>query len=252
MTRPSLVSALCLLAILALPATAEEPRSFYLIGNSLTQDTVPSKLDGDVQWHIDCGKSLPFIYENPEKPCVKNSTLWPEALKGKSYDVISVQVHYGSTLEQDVAVLSEFVRMQPKAVFVIHSGWARAASRAEEYSAKSSGGKMQHSPAYLDAVVKKLRELHPGRIFRQTRAQDLLARVAADIVAKKAPFSRLEDFYRDDIHLNVITGRYLMHNAMRHALEQPRSVAGFETIPSPVKTYLDGILDTLPPPETAP
>jgi hypothetical protein len=111
---------------------------------------------------------------------------------------------------------------------------------------------MQHSPAYLDAVLAKLRELHPGRIFRQTRAQDLLARVADDIAAKKAPFSRLEDLYRDDIHLNVVTGRYLMHNAMRHALGQPRSVAGFETIHSPVKAYLDAVLDTLPPPATAP
>ena len=27
---------------------------------------------------------------------------------------------------------------------------------------------------------------------------------------------------------------------MRHALGQPRSMAGFETIPSPVKIYLDG------------
>ena len=52
--------------------------------------------------------------------------------------------------------------------------------------------------------------------------------------------------------MNVITGRYLMHNAMRHALGQPRSVAGFETILSPVKVYLDGILDTLPTPETSP
>ena len=49
--------------------------SYFLIGNSLTWDTVPSKLDGDVQWHVDCGKSLPFIYENPQKPCVKTSTL---------------------------------------------------------------------------------------------------------------------------------------------------------------------------------
>jgi hypothetical protein len=111
---------------------------------------------------------------------------------------------------------------------------------------------MQHSPAYLEAVLAKLRELHPGRIFRQTRAQDLLTRVADDIAAKKAPFSRLEDLYRDDIHLNVVTGRYLMHNAMRHALGQPRSVVGFETIPSPVKTYLDVVLDTLPPPGTVP
>lgn len=252
MKQPSLFSGLCLIAVLPLLAAAGETRSFYLIGNSLTQDTVPSGLDGDVQWHVDCGKSLPFIYENPQQPCVKNSTLWPEALKAKSYDLISVQVHYGSTVEEDVAVLSEFVRMQPKAVFVIHSGWARSKTRAEEYAAKSAAGKMQHSPAYLDAVIAKLRELHPDRVFRQTRAQDLLDRIAADIGAKKAPFSRIEDLYRDDIHLNVVTGRYLMHNAMRHALGQPRSVAGFETIPSPVKTYLDGILDTLPKPETAP
>ncbi|PAW64318.1 MAG: hypothetical protein B9S36_02765 [Verrucomicrobiia bacterium Tous-C2TDCM] len=252
MKQPSPVFWICLLVGLPLLARAGEPRSFYLIGNSLTQDTVPSGLDGDVQWHVDCGKSLPFIYENPQKPCVKNSTIWPEALKAKSYDLVSVQVHYGSTVEEDVAVLSEFVRMQPKAVFVIHSGWARSKTRAEEYAAKSPGGKMQHSPAYLDAVIAKVRELHPDRVFRQTRAQDLLARIAADIGSKKAPFSQIEDLYRDDIHLNVVTGRYLMHNAMRHAFGQPRSVDGFEGIPSPVKTYLDGILDTLGDPELAP
>lgn len=255
MTRSFVPLSCCALAIPALftlSAVAEETRSFYLIGNSLTQDTVPSKLDGDVQWHVDCGKSLPFIYENPEKPCVKNSTIWPEALKAKQYDVVSVQIHYGSTLVEDVAVLSELVRMQPEAVFVIHSGWARAASRAEEYAASLAEGKMRHSPAYLEAVLAKLRELHPGRAFRQTRAQDLLARVASDIAAKRAPFSRLEDLYRDDIHMNLVTGRYLMHNAMRRALGQPRSVAGFETIPSPVKSYLDGLLDSLPGPGNAP
>ena len=92
----------------------------------------------------------------------------------------------------------------------------------------------------------------PDRIFRQTRAQDLLARVAADIEAKTAPFSRIEDLYRDDIHLNVLTSRYLMHNAMRHALGQSRSMAGFEGIPASVKIYLGGVLDTLPEPETVP
>lgn len=250
MKQPSWLVFAGILAVSMQGADAGESRSFFLIGNSLTQDTVPSKLDGDVQWHVDCGKSLPFIYENPQNPCVKNSTLWPEALKSKAYDFISVQVHYGSSLEEDVAVISEFVRMQPKAVFVIHSGWARAKTRAEEYGLKSSAGKMQHSPAYLEGVVARLRDLHPGRLFRQTRAQDLLARIAEDVDAGKSPFSRIEDLYRDDIHLNVVTGRYLMHNAMRHAMGQPRSAAGFEAIPSPVKTYLDKVLDDLPPPES--
>jgi len=41
---------------------AEEPKtsSCYLIGNSLTWDTVPPLLSGDVQWHVDCGVNLPL------------------------------------------------------------------------------------------------------------------------------------------------------------------------------------------------
>jgi len=245
MSLSSLLSASLLFAFVNAPAAEPEERSFYLIGNSLTQDTVPSRLDGDVQWHVDCGKSLPYIFENPQKPCVENSTLWPGALKEKQYDLISVQVHYGSTLETDAAVISEFLKLQPKAVFVIHSGWARSKSRLEEYSSQSAQGPMKHSPAYIEALLEKLTELHPGREFRQTHAQDLLTRIDLDIKAEKAPFGRLEDLYRDDIHMNVVTGRYLMHNAMRHALGQGRSVKGFEAIPSPVKAYLDRILDTL-------
>ncbi len=247
MTQLFLIVALFTLTALSVVAEPAKPLSYFLIGNSLTQDTVPAKLDGDVQWHVDCGKSLPYLYENPASPCVKNSTIWPEAFAAKQYDLISVQVHYGSTLEEDAAVLSEFLAMQPKAVFVIHSGWARSETRAGEYAEKNPDGRMQHSPAYLRALLEKLHTLHPGREIRQTRAQDLLAQIAADIEAGKSPFSRIEDLYRDDIHLDVVTGRYLMHNAMRHALGQRRSAAGFEAIPLPVKAYLDKVLDALPP-----
>ena len=52
-------------------APTKDTRSYYLIGNSLTWDTVPAWMDGDVQWHVDCGKSLPFIHANPDEPCVK-------------------------------------------------------------------------------------------------------------------------------------------------------------------------------------
>jgi len=219
--------------------------SFYLIGNSLTWDTVPSKLDDDVQWHVDCGKSLPYIHAHPEKPCVKTSTLWPKALKEKQYDFVSMQSHYGATLDEDVATISKWVAMQQRAVFVIHTGWARHASRAEEWAATKPGEKMQHSRAHLDALLKKLKAAHPDREFRRTRCMDLLARAANDAAAGKAPFAKVEDLYRDAIHMNVVTGRYLMHNAMRHALGQPRSGVGFEKIHPQVKAYFDGLLDTL-------
>jgi hypothetical protein len=233
------------LGVLFLAGRAACAASVFLIGNSLTWDTVPSKLEGDVQWHVDCGKSLPYIHARPEKPCVKTSTLWPKALKEKQYDIVSMQSHYGATLEEDVATISKWVEMQKRAVFVIHTGWSRHATRADEWAATDSGGKMVHSRAHLEALLKKLQAAHPGREFRRTRCMDLLARVADDVAAGTAPFAKVEDVYRDAIHMNVVTGRYLMHNAMRHVLGQSRSTAGFEKLDPKVKSYLDGLLDTL-------
>lgn len=220
-----------------------------MVGNSLTWDTVPPLLSGDVQWHVDCGVNLPYIHANPNNPCVKESTLWPVALRDKQYDVVSVQPHYGSTLAQDVETISAWIKLQPKAVFVIHSGWARHAQRAEEFASYAPPEQMTHSPGYFRALVAELRRQHPGLELRQTFAQNLLAKVAEDIAAKQAPLEKIEDLYRDDIHLTNSHGKYLVHNAMRRALGQPRSAAGFEGLDPHVKQYLDSVLtllDTIP------
>jgi hypothetical protein len=232
-------------------AIAKEPAATrcYLIGNSLTWDTVPSRLAGDVQWHVDCGVNLPFIHANPEKPCVKDSTRWPQALRDKQYDVVSVQPHYGSTLEQDFATISAWMKLQPKAVFVIHSGWAKQVQRADEFASYAAPTQMEHSPGYLRALIAELRQLHPGREIRQTYAHNLLAKIAEDIAAKQAPLTKVEDLYRDEIHLTHEVGKYLMHNAMRRALGQPASVAGFEKVDAELRKYLDGVLALL---ETSP
>lgn len=246
LTALSLLVVALLLALGDGVAADEKPTSYYLIGNSLTWDTVPSKLDGDVQWHVDCGKSLPFIFENPENPCVKSSSLWPQALKDKQYDIISVQTHYGATLDEDAAVISKWLEMQPKAVFVIHTGWARSATRADEYAKQDASGPMAHSPAYVQALLIRLREQHPDREFRQTHAIDLLAKIADDISAQKAPIQDVAELHRDAIHMKLDSGRYLMHNAMRHALGQPKSDAGFETLDTEMMDYLDSVLLWLP------
>ncbi len=221
------------------------PAHFYLIGNSLTWDTVPSRLSGDVQWHVDCGVNLAHIHAKPEKPCVNSSVLWPTALRDKQYDVVSVQPHYGSTLAQDVEMISDWMKLQPKAIIVVHSGWAKQVTRADEFASYAPPDQMTHSPGYLRALLAELRRLHPGREIRQTLAQNLLAKVAEDIAAKQAPLEKVESLYRDDIHLTHETGQYLMHNAMRHALGQPISVVGFEKIDPAVRQYLDGVLALL-------
>jgi len=222
-----------------------EPKtSYYLIGNSLTWDTVPSALDGDVQWHVDCGKSLPYITKNPEKPCVKTSTLWPKALKEKQYDYISVQPHYGSTFKEDVEVISHWMNMQPKAIFIIHTGWARQKTRETEYASTDTTGTMAHSPAYIKALIAELKKEFPKREIRQTGAIDLLAEIAADIETGKAPFKDMEELHRDAIHMKQQTGRYLMHNAMRQVMDQPLSQGEkpFEKVTDEHKAYFQNLL----------
>ena len=225
------------------PIPSQKEISYYLVGNSLTWDTVPSKLDGDTQWHVDCGKSLPYIFENPGKPCVKTSTLWPKALKEKQYDVISLQCHYGSTLEEDAVVISQFMELQPKATIIIHTGWARWAEREEEWADESAEGKLTHSIAYFDALLKTLKKNYPDREIRRTRAMDCLNKITEDIKNENAPIKDVQELYRDKVHMNIVTGRYLMHNAMRVALGQKRSAVGFDKISPDLKRYLDRVLD---------
>ena len=224
--------------------------SCYLIGNSLTWDTVPPQLDGDVQWHVDCGVSLQHIFANPRQPCVNSSTLWPTALRSKQYEFVVVQPHYGSTLAADAETISEWMQLQPQAVFVIHTGWAYQDRNAEEFASYTVPEQMVHSPGYMRALLAELQRRHPQRQLRQTFAQNLLAAIAEDIAAERAPLDNLGTLYRDAIHLTLDHGRYLAHNAVRHSLGQPRSAAGFPQQQPSLRAYLDemlALLDTTEP-----
>ena len=222
---------------------SDAQKSVYLIGNSLTWDTVPSRLEEDVQWHVDCGKSLKFIYEHPGMPCVKNSTLWTEALKAKKYDIVSVQPHYGTTLEEDVQTISKWIEMQPQAIFIIHTGWARSATLTEEYFAEEPAKKMSHQPAYIRALITQLKQKHPETEFRTTHAMRLLIELKKGIDAESVPLSAVEGVYRDAIHMTLTGGRYLMHNAMRETIGQKRTSIGFEKVPDDLRVVLDKLLD---------
>jgi hypothetical protein len=246
----AILAVLCVSSVVATAADASDgnatkPKSYFLIGNSLTWDTSPALLVGDVQWHVDCGVNLQHIYAHPEKPCVKTSTLWPKALAEKQYDFVSVQPHYGSTVAQDVETISAWMKLQPKAVFVIHSGWAFHAKREAEFDAYAAPVQMEHSPAYFRKLIAELKALHPGREIRQTLAQNLLATIDSDIVNSNAPIEAVKELYRDDIHLTHDAGKYLMHNAMRRALGQAPSTKGFEKVAPKMKAYLDGVLKYL-------
>jgi hypothetical protein len=229
---------------------ADRPPTIYLIGNSLTLDSSPEALAGpglpaeNVRWHLDGDASLPHIKAHPEKPSIESSSAWPEAIGKQQFDVVAVQVHSGSTLEEDADTISFFMERQPGATFVVHSGWASKEAREIEFENASPPKKMVHSTGYLRALVNEVRRRHPGRELRQTFAQNLLAAVAEDAAAGKAAIG-VDALYRDDIHLRPDHGRYLMHNAMRRAVGLPASAAGFENLDPRIKEYLDGLLGWL-------
>ena len=69
-----------------------------------------------------------------------------------------------------------------------------------------------------------------------------LHQIQQDIQAGKAPFAKIEEIYRDAIHMKLNTGRYLMHNVIRKALGQPHKADGFPATDPKTKTYLNNLL----------
>jgi hypothetical protein len=198
---------------------------------------VPTALDGKVQWHIDCGKNLQFIFEHPEKPCLKSSTIWTAALRETQFDILVVQPFLGTSIDQDVAAISEWLKLQPNARLVLHTGWNRHAEFETAFHAPADHEKMVHSPTYFQRLTERLSTQFPGRSISSTSAIQILDSIEHDIQDRKSPFTELKELYRDDIHMDLQNGRFLMHNAMRQALGQPISERGFQ-LEEPQKEYL--------------
>ncbi len=219
----------------------ERPQRVFLIGNSLTWDTMPSSLDGEVLWHVDCGKSLPYIHKHPESPCVKSSTLWPRALRLGPFDFVVFQSHYGSTVEQDAVTIESWLMDQPDATLVLHTGWARQASLRDELTAGIDT--MQHNEAYFNALRERLLRNRPTLQIRSTNAFKVLAEIDRDIQSGNAPVSQIAEFYRDDIHMSLELGRPMMHSLMRIALGQNMNFQPKALIEEAVADYVQQQLD---------
>lgn len=237
------------LLLLATTTRAAIDTSMF-IGNSLTNDTVVNRIAGTT-WHIDCGKSLPFIEANPDNPCVASSTLWPTALASQQFDALVVQPHY-DTVAANVATISNWMAMQPNAVLVIHQAWGPHATFADEYyttQEPTDDAVWTRSPVFYDNLAERLHAIDPGREIRFSGTADALEIVRQDIAAGVAPFDSFDELYRDDIHLGTgshdsedASGRYLAHNMMRAALGQEISAVGFDNVPLERREYLNGVV----------
>lgn len=196
-------------------ATADD---ILTIGNSLTADALVLSLEGRVFHSFYCGQNLQFAHDNPDSNC--SGLPWDSLITQREYDWVTVQPFTGTTLQQDIDVISTLMELQPNANFVLHAGWTPEATFLDDFSAGNPDDTYRPSPEYLADLLAALQEIDPDRTFTQTRTNELLFNISQDIENGIGPFDELSDLYRDPIHFND-TGRYLAHNALRTALGQP-------------------------------
>ncbi len=249
LTRRDMCRGLCLSA-LALQsnfaqfcqAAAPTGPKIYLVGNSLTWDTVPALLSGEVQWHVDCGRSLQQIYDRPASPCVATSKVWTTVLPSTQLDYLVVQPHYGTQLKQDLDVITRWYETQATATLVLHTGWAKQAELEKEFQGGLASDPlatpMIHCPEYFTHLRAELAKRFPNRNIRSTCVIQTLRSIVDDIGKGQAPLEKISTLYRDAIHFDVQIGRYLAHNLMRKALSQRTSTQGFQ-LDTPIEQYLN-------------
>jgi len=225
---------------LALTAHAGPAKTVAMIGNSLTADIRPDLLGADRALY--CNQNLEFAFHNPDSTCTTAAQPWPQMLAERQYSFVTVQPFYGTTLKQDVTVIAHWMALQPRSVFVIHTGWTWHTLHADAYQT-DEGYVMSHAPGYFERLRDDLKDEHPNRVILINPALQALEAIRLDILAGVGPFTAFDQLYRDQIHMTKTEGRYLQHNLMRRTLGMPRSVAGFESVPDAHMQYLNNVID---------
>ena len=216
----------------------------------MTYDTLPFHLDGDVDFHIYCNKNLQYIRDNPDGHCISTSTPWTTALVDNTYETLMIQPFDGTSLTQDVEIISGWMDMQPDADILLHTGWARHDQLSEVLALGNPDNMMRPNFQYFEDLVAALEVRHAGRKISSNHAFAYLAQIENNALRGIGPYDELSDIYRDQIHMTLGDGRYLMHNVVRKSLGQEFSSEGI-TIDSARQSYLDQILTTVPEPSTA-
>lgn len=218
-----------------LGAGASAQQTTYRIGNSLTWDSQPGaieKLAAQRGWkhregyHINCGKSLQRIWENPEEVCVKPVAeygTFRKALTEKQWSAVALQPYPAkgeSTLATDAARILDFISLtreneaNAETVFYIYAGWpAQSLGPLKDVWGKEVTDD--------DSTPTILAEDYFGHLLRRVRgATDaevrvipvghVLAALDGRIQAGGVPgFTSITQLYRDNVHLTGDVGRYV-------------------------------------------
>jgi hypothetical protein len=207
------------------------------IGNSLTNDTIPSQWSSN--YTVRPSSGLLNTYNNPTTNLAGESVDWSVAFANTQYDIITVQPYPPDTVAQNLTVIGSWVTQQTSAKFIIHTGWPGWASHNGQYRyAHTLGTNLVWTPAYYENLLSQLRANHPGRDFAVNPAVQANELIYQDILRGVGPFSTIQDLYRDTLHVSN-EGRYLQNNVMRRTLGLPLTTANSSTFSTAVRSYLD-------------
>jgi Bacterial Ig domain/Dockerin type I domain/Thrombospondin type 3 repeat len=216
----------------------------YVLGSSYSANALPYALDDRPQWHIDCGRPLQFIYDNPQAPCDSTSTIWPVALLATQFDHISFQPVAGTgiTEQSDLDTIGYWMSLQPTAVVVIHPTWPVPAIWESAFHNPNPDNTLtNYSQQYYYDLISKLQTAHPRRTIATDRANEMLDSIYHDIQNGIGLLENFQEMFADSSgHSSFNYGKYLQHNALRQAFGQQTGVDNTSYGVDPkFKSYLD-------------
>lgn len=245
-------------------------QSIYVIGNSLTNDSLPigtaalmrnavDDPDGVKNgMHILAGSTIVEIWEQPESVTLTNEEFgrFSEALPAHEWDHVMMQPHYtGVTrLEDDMAAMTglmELTESNPAnadTIFYVNGYWAQnnSWSQWDDPVVDSPLQKTRHSRDYYALLVEKLAEERPGRVRLMPTGEvfwEIRDRIATGELTELNHMSQL---YRDLIHANSLGQFVAATTVAATALKQDPTgwglTAGVPNVPTDRRLALQEII----------
>jgi hypothetical protein len=268
-------------------AWAAEPMRGYHLGNSLTWDSRPRDMedvytaegyDAAVGYHIACARPAHYIaIENPDWTCVTPAEpfgMWQNALPNYQWDYLSIQSHTGATgVEefQGIGTLINSTLSNPAnadTTFYIYQAWGRQSDvktyrELWEMPYTDFSGSMQFREDYFEGLYQQVSDAFPQADIGMIPVGEVLSRIDTYLINGAVPqFESAYDLYRDPVHMDYNTGRYVAHaTVLATILNKPPEqipITAFPDTPPEFKALADQVIwDTLtgqpePPPPPKP
>lgn len=233
-------------------ATLDTSIKVFHVGNSLTWDSAPQVLadvppsPGSIQiengWHIRCGRSLGYIFQNPSDVCVPPTLYgtWDQALvESSAWDAVSFQPFPGSnsTFASDLHAIQTMANQCfgndgfDKKVF-IYSGWPWQSDMGfgSDWLRGSKTADAQPTilaSSYVEHLVQRLRAQRDNAVYLvpvgevlYNLGESLEAEpfVYLDQHGNERVFDSTYSLYRDQYHLDYRFGRYVAFLTMHSCL----------------------------------